>query len=65
MNDTNLELTGDERDCLVKLLEHVLDEVKIEEHRTRDADYRKPVLEREHLLESVLGKLKQWSAVAH
>jgi hypothetical protein len=65
MNEMNLSLTGDERECLVELLDHILDEVRVEEHRTRTLSYRESVLNREHLIESVLGKLKQWSPVAH
>jgi len=65
MSEMNLELTSDERDCLVQLLEHKLDEVKIEEHRTRGPNSRKPVLERERHIESILSKLKQWSEATH
>jgi hypothetical protein len=59
MSELTLTLTTEERDCMVSLLENALKETRVEEHRTRAPTYREHVVHREHLVESVLNKLKQ------
>ena len=58
MAESNLTLTNEERACLVNLLETVLRDTRIEEHRTRAPSFREHVLQKEQLVESVLKKLK-------
>ncbi|MBM4071088.1 MAG: hypothetical protein FJ271_19400 [Planctomycetes bacterium] len=58
MSDTSLTLTHAERDYLVQLLDHVLHDARIEEHRTRTPSYRQIVIEQENLLSGVLAKLR-------
>jgi hypothetical protein len=57
MADSQLTLTGEEREFLVGLLEHALKEARIEEHRTRTLSYRGLILKQEDLIASLLGKL--------
>ena len=57
MADTQLTLTAEEREYLVSLLENVLKETRVEEHRTRTPSFREHVLHREELIASLLGKL--------
>ena len=57
MAETQLTLTTQERDCLVKLLELELKQRLVEEHRTRSPAYREHVLDEEAMVESVLRKL--------
>lgn len=62
MSEITLTLTNAERDYLVQLLERVLKDARIEEHRTRAPSYRQLVLEQEDILNGLLGKLKGQSA---
>jgi hypothetical protein len=50
-------LTAEERDFLVALLESILKETLIEEHRTRTPLYRQHVLHKEDLIRGLLTKL--------
>lgn len=59
MSDVQLSLTKPERECLVGILERVLKETRIEEHRTRAPTYREHVVDQEQLISSVLTKLGQ------
>jgi hypothetical protein len=59
MSDIQLSLTQAERECLVGILERVLKETRIEEHRTRAPTYREHVVDQEQLILSVLTKLGQ------
>jgi hypothetical protein len=59
MAESNLTLTNEERECLVSLLETVLRDTRVEEHRTRAPSFRDHILQKEHLVESVLSKLKK------
>lgn len=52
-------LTSEERQSLEGLLQRVLNETRVEEHRTRTPSYREHVIQEEHLLQSVLSKLRQ------
>jgi hypothetical protein len=56
-DDLHLTLTAEERDFLAELLDTVLKETRIEEHRTRTPSYRQHVLHREELIAALLGKL--------
>jgi hypothetical protein len=59
MTDLQLTLSGAEYQFLVGLLEMTLNETRIEEHRTRKQSYREYVLEKEHMIEGLLQKLKR------
>ena len=52
-----LTLTAEERECLAEILQMTLKETRVEEHRTRTLSYREYVIQRENLIQSVLGKL--------
>jgi hypothetical protein len=62
MAEHALTLSDQERRVLLELLDEMLKETKIEEHRTRNLSYRQFVVEREKALESVLNKLRQPTA---
>ena len=58
MADLQLTLTAEEREYLLNLLEIMLKEKRIEEHRTRTPTYRKEVvLPEEDLIASLMSKL--------
>jgi hypothetical protein len=57
MADSQLTLTAEERQFLVDLLELVLKDTKIEEHRTRTLSFREHIVHREEIIASLLGKL--------
>ncbi|MBI1916914.1 MAG: hypothetical protein HYS12_19575 [Planctomycetes bacterium] len=57
MTETQLTLTAEERDYLVGLLETVLKDTRVEEHRTRTPNYRAFVLHQEDLIVKLLSKL--------
>jgi hypothetical protein len=59
MAELQMTLTSDERDFLQSLLEMMLKETRVEEHRTRTLSYREHVLHKEQLIDSLLHKLKQ------
>jgi hypothetical protein len=61
MAESTLPLNGDERDYLVKVLETLLKDTRVEEHRTRTPSYREFVLNQEHLIEGLLSKLRGWA----
>lgn len=52
-----LSLTSEERDFLVSYLERVRKETLVEEHRTKNLNYREGVVEQEKVIESLLSKL--------
>jgi hypothetical protein len=58
MTEIPLTLSRDERDYLVKVLQTLLKDTRVEEHRTRTPSYREFVLNQEHLIEGLLGKLR-------
>jgi hypothetical protein len=57
MADTQLTLTGDEREYLAQVLKTTLKNHRIEEHRTRTPSYRESILKEEELLTRLLSKL--------
>ncbi|HKI30591.1 MAG TPA: hypothetical protein VKA46_01770 [Gemmataceae bacterium] len=59
MNEFQLTLTVEERQCLVDLLKTVLKETRVEEHRTRTPIYREVVLLKETIIADLLNKLAQ------
>ena len=59
MAETQLTLTAEEREYLVGLLETVLKDTRIEEHRTRTPIYREHVLHQEDLIVGLLEKPRQ------
>jgi hypothetical protein len=54
-----MTLTAEEHTYLVGLLENVLKDKRIEEHRTRTLSYRQYVLREEELITGLLSKLGQ------
>jgi hypothetical protein len=59
MTELQITLTAEERETLVRLLETVLKDTRIEEHRTRTPTYREHLLHQENVIASVLTKLGQ------
>jgi hypothetical protein len=57
MADLQLTLTTEERDFLGSLLETVLKDTRVEEHRTRTPSYREHIIHREEVIASLLNKL--------
>ena len=57
MTELQMTLSAEEREYLVGLLERVLKETRVEEHRTRAPSYREHVLRREDLIVALLSKL--------
>jgi hypothetical protein len=57
MSEFQLFLTEEERQFLVELLEHSHKDKLVEERRTAFNTYRDIVVEEEHVIESLLGKL--------
>jgi hypothetical protein len=64
MADAQLTVTNEEREYLVGLLETVLKDKRIEEHRTRAPTYREHVLHQEDLITALLSKLGQPAGAA-
>jgi len=62
MAEAQLTLTAEEKQFLVGLLEISWRERLVEEHRSRKPSYREFVLQQEHLIESILDKLRKPSA---
>jgi hypothetical protein len=58
MAEVQVTLTDAERRCLLEVLELVLKDTRVEEHRTRTPSYREQILQREHLIGAVLKKLQ-------
>ena len=59
MAETQLLLTAEEKDLLVRLLKKELGETRVEVHRTHfSPEYREQVKEEEALLRGLLGKLR-------
>ena len=57
MGEFELGLSAEERDYLRGLLQQVLKDALVEEHRTRTLSYRKYVVNQEKMLNQILGKL--------
>jgi hypothetical protein len=58
MADLQVAFTAEERKFLTDLLEEILKERRVEEHRTRTPSYREYVIHDEALISSVLRKVK-------
>ena len=63
MEVCQITLSGEERACLVEVLQLTLKNRRVEEHRTRAPTYREQILEQEELIERVLAKLGEPAAV--
>jgi len=59
MTPLQLTLTGDERQYLTDLLNTVLKDTLVEEHRTRTPLYRENVVQKEAIIKDLLKKLGQ------
>lgn len=59
MPDVSLSLTQEERDLLVRVLQHTLRERQIEEHRTESPLFREQVSREVQLLSGLVAKLTQ------
>ncbi len=57
MAEYSLTLQEEEKDYLVSLLERVLKDTRVEEHRTRTPQYRQHVLHEEERIVGLLEKL--------
>jgi hypothetical protein len=57
MAETSMNLTGEEREYLVRLLNTALKELRVEEHRTRTPSFREHMLNDEKIIAGLLGKL--------
>jgi hypothetical protein len=57
MSESQLTLSAEERTYLVGLLELVLKDTLVEEHRTRTPSYRAHIVHREDLINGLLTKL--------
>lgn len=58
MPETSITLTAEEHQLLVEILETILKETRVEEHRTRTLSFREHITHKEHLVESLLNKLR-------
>src|SRR5688572_15133610 len=56
--ESPLNLSSEEREYLVSLLEDSLKQTRVEEHRTRTPSYREHVVQQEGIIESLLAKLR-------
>ena len=59
MAEHQMTLSSEEHEFLRSLLEQVLKETRVEEHRTRKLSYREYVLHKEDLIIGLLNKLRQ------
>jgi hypothetical protein len=57
MNELQLSLTAQERDYLAGLLEEMVKETRVEEHRTRTPSYREHIVHQKELIVGLLRKL--------
>ena len=57
MSHVTLELTFEEQEVLVGLLQESLKQTLVEEHRTRGSEYRQLVLHRKDAIRQLLEKL--------
>jgi hypothetical protein len=62
LTEFRLTLTEEERQYLVGLLKATLNEILVEEHRTRAPAYRELVLRKEALAQGLLSKLEKPSS---
>jgi hypothetical protein len=58
MADFQVSLSAEERKFLADVLEEILKERRVEEHRTRKPSYREHVIHDEALISSLLHKVK-------
>jgi hypothetical protein len=59
MMDTQVTLTRDEKDYLVRLLQNAIGEVRVEVHHTHTPQYRERVLDEEKLVRGLLAKVEK------
>ena len=59
MAEHQMTLSSEEHEFLRSLMEQVLKETRVEEHRTRKLSYREYVLHKEDLIIGLLNKLRQ------
>jgi len=57
MNHFQITLAAEERDYLAEVLQAVLKDKRVEEHRTRTPTYRQGILHEEDLIRVLLEKL--------
>ena len=57
MAEYQLTLSTEERDFLADLLEKMLKDTRVEEHRTRAPSYRELIVKQENLISAILAKL--------
>jgi hypothetical protein len=54
----SVELSREERDLVVELLEEAFDDIRAEIRRTDNHDYKENLKVREKLVQSLLGRMK-------
>ncbi len=59
MGELQLTLTAEERTYLASLLNEILKEKLVEEHRTRTLSYRTNVVHEEATIQSILKKIEK------
>ena len=59
MAELQVMLSDEEQTYLAGLLEQMLKDTLVEEHRTRTPSYRQDVIHREDIIRALLGKLRQ------
>jgi hypothetical protein len=59
MTDVQITLTSDERQYLLRVVEHALGESRVEVRRTHSPDFRERVLDEEQLQRGLLLKLEK------
>jgi hypothetical protein len=57
MAEYQLTLSTEERDFLADLLEKMLKDTRVEEHRTRSPSYRELIVKQENLITAILAKV--------
>jgi len=53
-----VELSGEEKELLIGLLENEFEEIRSEIHHTRNLDYKNGLKQREKLIQNLLGRLQ-------
>ena len=59
VTEMQIQFTSEERKFLCDLLQNMLKNTQVEEHRTRTPSYRKHIVHEEELIRAVLDKLQE------
>jgi hypothetical protein len=58
MNESQVLLSSDERDYLIRLLQSALREVRVEERHTDSPEYKSDVMKEENTIRGLLSKIQ-------